>query len=486
MQKTLRNGTRYLVAFFTGAILLSLFSFYQKALLGTEIFSLNPKAYVVPILFGGGAGLFLEIYYLRIKDSRTELEAYLDSIDNLVQIVDANQHFLYVNKAWRDTLQYTPNEIKKLKLTDVLPPEKKEECLLLFERIFSGEHVGEFDAIFLAKDGHKVYLRGSSNGAKTDGRRQATRGIFKNITERVEAEEFQRLSAQIFENVQEGLLVTNPQMQIRWINPAFSKISGYSQEEALGEDARTFFWVEGAYEKTYSALLHALKSKKSWRGELLAKRKNGEIYPVEMSVSAVYSQLGNANNYICLFSDISERKENERHLQEMARHDPLTTLPNRLYFSQVLTDLLEKCASAQKGFSVFFLDLDGFKSVNDRYGHATGDELLKLVALRLKSSLRQVDAVARLGGDEFGVLLQKTNDRNDVRKIAQNLSEKINAPYLVDGEEIRIVASIGISFYPDHATFEALLHAADQAMYQAKSDPNNTIHCAKATQRPAP
>ena len=471
---------KYCGAFVSGAIILSLFSVLQKAVLGVNPLPFQSRAFIVPFFFGGFAGLIIAVFYLRLKKSQAQLEDYLDHIDNLVQIISADKRFLYVNKAWRDTLQYTPEEVKKLKLSDIMPPEKKTECDLIFQRVFAGEHIGEFETVFIAKDGKKVYLRGTSNGSEKGETLQKTRGIFRNITESIEADELQRLSAQIFENTQEGLLITTPRRNISWVNQAFSKISGYSKEEVLGEDAKSLFLVEGETGNVFREILDALESGKNWQGEIWAKRKGGSLFPIEASISAVLSKSGKTQNYICLFSDISERKKDEFHLKQMAWFDPLTKLPNRLHFNKIVTHAIEESASEQKRFSVFFLDLDGFKNVNDQYGHAKGDELLQLVARRLESSLRQVDAVARLGGDEFGVLLQKTNDPKDVCKIARNLSDKINAPYLIDQMEIHISTSIGISFYPDYKTLEDIINAADRAMYKAKSDPEDNIHFATA------
>ena len=480
MQKTLGVAIRLFSAFAGGAILLSLFSLFQKALLGVEVFSLNPKDYIVPIVFGGGAGLALTIFYLRLRDSRAQLEDYLDNIDNLVQIVSADKRFLYVNKAWRDTLQYSSEEVKKLKLSDVLPPEGRVQCNLIFKRVFDGESVGEFEPVFIAKDGKRIHLRGTTNGSKDGEKRQKTRGIFRNITDSVEAEEFQRLSARIFENTQDGLLITTPERKISWVNQAFTKITGYHAEDVLGLDAKDFFSSETEDAGNDHHILRALAKGKNWQGEIWGKRKNGNLYPIEVSISVVYSKLGKVKNHIYLFSDISERKNNEIQLKQMAWRDPLTKLPNRIRFNQIVINAVEEGnQSANNVFAVFFLDLDGFKSVNDQYGHSTGDELLKLVARRLEGSIRQMDAVARLGGDEFGVVLHKTNEPKDVCKIAQTISDKIKAPYQIDEKEIHISTSIGISFYPDYKTLEDLINAADRAMYKAKADPNDNIYFAK-------
>lgn len=469
---------KYLIAFWGGAFTLSLFSVLQKRFLGLKTISLDPRSYIVPILFGGSAGLIVAIFYFRLKKNQTQLEDYLDHIDNLVQIISTAQRFLYVNKAWLDTLQYTPDEVKKLYLRDILHPDKETECNAIFERVFAGEKVGEIETILIAKDGSEIYVRGTTNGTGKEGPAQKTRGIFKNITASREAEEFQRLSAKFFENTQDALLVTDSKRIILSVNKAFTEISGYSAENILGKDVKKLFFYEEESEKTFQAILNALAEEKNWRGELWTRKKNDSPYPVSISISAVISQQGEINNYIYLFSDISERKKTEEKLTQMAWHDTLTELPNRLLFQKAITNAIQEYAQKQRRFAVFFLDLDGFKSINDQYGHAKGDQILQMVARRLEGSLRQIDIVARLGGDEFGVLLQKTGDIETVRKTAQNLSKKINAPYKLDEEQVQLSASIGISFYPEYDTLEDLLIAADTAMYQAKKKPQNYIHFA--------
>jgi len=470
---------KYIGAFLLGSFALGFFSAFQKALLGLNPWATEPKGFIVPFLFGGFAGLFIAIFYFRLQKSQEQLADYLDHIDNLVQIVSADKRFLYVNKAWRDTLQYSPEEVKKLNLRDILPPERKSECDAIFERIFAGEHIGEFDTVFVAKDGTEIYLRGTSNGAHKNQPTQQTRGIFRNITADIEAEEFQRLSAQIFENTREGIFITNPDRSISWINTAFTKLSGYEIEDALGQDAKDFFLLENEANEIYEKIIHALRNGKNWQGEFWTRRKNGVLYPVEASISTVRSRFGKINHFICLFTDISERKNNEYHLEQMAWFDALTNLPNRINFHREIEKAIKESKKDKDGFAVFFLDLDGFKNINDRYGHAKGDELLKMVALRLRASLRQVDAVARLGGDEFGVLLKKVEERKNIYMVAQSISDKISAPYQIDKNEMTISASIGISLYPEHKTLDALINAADYAMYAAKSDPQDNIHFSK-------
>ncbi len=373
---------KYIGAFLGGALALSLFSILQKMIMGASNIPLQPKAFVIPIFFGGATGFVIAFFYLRLIKSRTQLADYLDHIDNLVQIVSANKRFLYVNRAWRETLQYSPEEVKKLSLPDILAPDKKAECEELFERIFNGENVGEFETIFIAKDGSHIHVRGTSNGSHKKESTKTTRGIFRNITASREAEEFQRLSAQIFAHTEEGLLITDPHRIILTTNKAFTNISGYSQENLLGQDAKKLFLLENDHDRIFRSIVDALEKGKHWQGELWSHKKNGSPFPVIASISAVVSRRGEISHYICLVRDISRRKKDELLLKKMALYDPLTKLPNRHHFHQIITKLLTEKSS--QGFALFFLDLDGFKNINDRFGHAKGDQLLEAVARRLQ------------------------------------------------------------------------------------------------------
>ncbi len=470
------NIWKYISSFLGGALILSFFSIFQKRLLGIQEVSLHPKSFVVPVLFGGFAGLIVAFFYLRLRDSRTQLADYLDNIDNLVPIISIDMRFLYVNKAWRETLQYSPEEVKKITLREILHPEKRAECEDIFARIFNGEKIPEFETIFIAKDGSEVHVRGMSNGSSKSEITQKTRGIFRNITVSRESEEFQRLSAQIFAHTQDGLLITNPRRVILSTNRAFIEISGYSEDELLGQDAKELFLVGSDRDTVFSNITAALETGRHWQGELWSQKKNGSPFPVVASISAVMSRHGEVSHYICLIADISRRKKDELLLKQMALYDPLTKLANRHHFHQLITRLINE--KSKEEFALFFLDLDGFKRINDRFGHGKGDQLIEAVARRLSGSLREVDAVARLGGDEFGVLLRKTKDKKDVLKIAESIVKKISAPYKLNQEKIHISVSIGISFYPEFATLDDLLGAADQAMYKAKDDPDQAIYFA--------
>ena len=178
-------------------------------------------------------------------------------------------------------------------------PAKKDECLDKFERLFAGENIGEFETIFIAKDGSEIHVRGTSNGTCKEDSLQQTRGIFKNITAIQEMEELQRLSAQIFENTKEGVLVTDPHRRITSANKAFVEISGYTEEEILGKDAKDFFVLEHGTPSILRVLIIALEKGMYWQGEILAYKKNGLQITTSVSISAVTSRHGNISRYIC-------------------------------------------------------------------------------------------------------------------------------------------------------------------------------------------
>lgn len=464
------NVLRYLGAFLLGAFLLSFFSVFQKKAIGLPILPIQLKAFVVPLGFGGIAGLSSAFFYFRLQNKTHELEEYLDSIDNLVQIVSAERKFLYVNQAWLDTLQYTREEVNDLRFEDILHPTHKKACICMEQRILGGEDFGEFESIFVAKDGSAVYVRGTSSGSA-----KKTRGIFKNITAEHESQEFQRLSKYIFAHTKEGLLITNKDWMITSSNAAYTAISGYQAEDLVGKSAQNFFNFKENSSVTLAEITKTVDEYLHWQGELLACKKDAPPFPARASFSAVTTRNGVVSQYFCLLDDISKDKQNETELKYMALYDPLTELPNRHHFYERLQQAIACSKSEEKNFAVFFLDLDGFKNVNDQYGHAKGDQLLQAVARRLKNSLREVDAVARLGGDEFGVLVEETHEKEKVRAIAGKLAKKINAPYNLNDITIHIATSIGVSFFPEAATPDDLIKMADYAMYAAKKTPNVSV-----------
>ncbi|MGE5027340.1 MAG: EAL domain-containing protein, partial [Betaproteobacteria bacterium] len=298
----------------------------------------------------------------------------------------------------------------------------------------------------------------------------------KEVAARIEAEEGLRLSASVFENSNDGIMITNGSNQIVDVNRAFTAITGYDREEILGKDPRIF--QSGRHEKTfYQALWKSLNETGHWRGDVWNRKKDGEFYIESLDITAVKNANGEVAHYVGIFSDITVLKESQRKLERLAHFDALTQLPNRTLLADRLEQSIALASRENQLLAVCFLDLDKFKLINDKHGHQIGDKLLINVATRLKKTLRAVDSIARLGGDEFVLLITSLKDMNELELILSRIMEAIAKPHFIDNLELSASASVGVTLYPlDDADPHALLRHADQAMYMAKRAGRNRFH----------
>ena len=467
---------KYFMAFFAGAILLSIFSLSQKTMLGLP-FSLVPSSYFVPILFGGFSGLTLSVFYLRLRTSQERMKDFLNNIDDIVQIVDKEGNFIFVNKAWHKTFEYSALEIKELKVFDLLDPVHLEQCKVFFKEIFiHGAAVKKYDTVFRSKSGKTIYLEGKINCRYEKGEAVSTRTIFRDVSERHKAHEFQRIAASIFENTQEGVAITDEKKIITYANNAFSQITGYTNDEIMGKDAHDLLRADNQHQANPGKIKISLEEKEYWHGDVWSKKKSGEEYPLQITINAIRSSSNQTTNYACIFSDISKRKENERRMRHLATHDTLTDLPNREMFYEHASASVLETKEQNQVFAILFLDLDGFKYVNDQYGHHIGDNLLKVIAQRLRNHTRQEDIIARFGGDEFAILLNNINSIEAAKARAESILQMLSAPYHVGEITVQITASIGISLYRKDAEIVSLLVEADKAMYEAKRLGKNRVY----------
>ncbi|MFU8839058.1 MAG: diguanylate cyclase domain-containing protein [Thiohalomonadaceae bacterium] len=285
-----------------------------------------------------------------------------------------------------------------------------------------------------------------------------------------------RLMGKVFENADEGVIIAAQDTTIISVNKAFSEVTGYSAEEVIGKTPKMF--SSGRQDENfYRHLWGQLESEGQWQGEIWNRNKAGEEYLEWLSIAAVRDEQGVLSHYVAIFSDITSEKENEKRMHKLAHYDQLTGLPNRILFNERLRYALSQAERNKKMVAVMFLDLDGFKPVNDTLGHAAGDQLLYQVAQRLKDCLRASDTVARFGGDEFTIVLPDVDGVRSAAQIAKKIIEQVAKPYQLDGNEVQITTSLGISLYPDHANNPAeLIHHADGAMYQAKRQGKNQYH----------
>jgi diguanylate cyclase (GGDEF)-like protein/PAS domain S-box-containing protein len=312
-----------------------------------------------------------------------------------------------------------------------------------------------------------------------NGERKGLIVIRREITDIKLAERNQRVADAAIES-QEAIVISDASNRIMRINSSYTRLTGYSLEEVLGKTSSIL--KSGRHDQAfYQNMWGALAENKFWQGEIWDRRKNGEVYPKWLTITAVAGPDGKVHNYIGTFTDLSEHKEAEEEIYRLAFYDPLTNLPNRRLFRERLDLALSNCVRSLHHGAVLMIDLDHFKLINDTKGHAIGDLLLVELAQRLKSCVREGDAVARLGGDEFVIMLEILGkDANEATMQAEALSKKIlkacNQPFLIAGEELHSSLSIGISMISMHTTAgNEVLKRADVAMYQAKSAGRNTM-----------
>lgn len=277
----------------------------------------------------------------------------------------------------------------------------------------------------------------------------------------------------VYKNSSEAMAVTNANGAIITINPAFTKLTGYSLAEVIGKNIRIL--SSGHHDKKfYQVMWNAINTTGQWQGEILNRRKNSEIYTEWLTINTISNEDGSIHRRVALFSDITSKKQAEDLIWKQANFDTLTGLPNRSMFLNRLNQGLKKSIRANRSLALMFLDLDRFKEVNDTLGHNAGDKLLKEAAKRLNSCVRNSDTVARLGGDEFMIILDKLDDLGSVERVAKNLLVKLEEPFNLDNQVVYLSASIGITLFPRDATdINELLKNADQAMYFSKNTGRN-------------
>jgi diguanylate cyclase (GGDEF)-like protein/PAS domain S-box-containing protein len=293
-------------------------------------------------------------------------------------------------------------------------------------------------------------------------------GYLSDITARIEAEKSMRLQSRIFEHSEESILITDPERRILSVNPAFCAITGYTEQEVLGQTSN-FLRSDKHSPHFYEEIWNHVETDGSWIGEIWTRRKSGEDFPSWASISLVRNRDGGLANYFSIFTDITERKQAEERIHHLAYYDELSGLPNRTLLYKLIDQALVEARRHRLHGALLFIDLNRFKPINDTLGHAVGDHLLRCVAERLRGAVRTADVVARLGGDEFVVALFDITQREHAAVVAQKILAALDPPFILDEHELKIGAAIGISVYPrDGLETESLLRMADIAMYRAK------------------
>lgn len=422
----------------------------------------------------------LEMLYENLSQAQEELKkswaSYFDLYD-LAPIgyltVNVRDVILNANLTASTLLDSTRKALIKKPLTQFIFPEDQDVYYLHRQQLIETGAPQAFELHFMKQDGSGVvfWVRLEMNkvvGVESD---QIFRVVISDISQQKAKDDYLRQATVIFESAREGMMVTDAETCILVVNPAFSELTGYSAAEVLGKTPQIL--KSGRQDEAfYQAMWAEIDKSGYWSGEIWNRRKNGEIYPQMLSISAVRDENQKVTHYVSVFSDITQLKNAAERLDYLAHHDPLTDLPNRLLLFARLEHCIKLSSREHKSAALLILDLDRFKDVNDSFGHLSGDELLQKVAVRLTGRLRGVDTVARLGGDEFAVLLEDLSHPQDAANVASEIIEALSDSWrLSKGVEVRIGVSIGISLYPDHGqSSEELLQHADAALYRAKDE----------------
>lgn len=403
-----------------------------------------------------------------LRESEEKLRALFEMSPLAIARNAMDGRFIETNKAWEEMLGYTLDELNALSYWQLTPKDydlMEERQLKALE---STGRYGPYEKEYWHRDGRRIPVR--LNGALitgSDGHRYIW-SIVEDISERKRTEENMQLASLVYLNSTEAMMVTDAEGLIININPAFTVLTGFSAEEAIGRTPRIL--NSGLHDKAfYDAMWQKLNSSGFWQGEIWNRRKNGEIYTEWLTINSIYKDDGSCFRRVALFSDITDKKKAEELIWMQANYDPLTGLPNRRMFNDRLIQETKKARRNERRLALMFIDLDHFKEINDILGHGVGDHLLKEAASRLQSCVRETDTVARLGGDEFTIIVSTLEEAAIVDRIARGILAKMTAPFKLDGETLYVSASIGITIYPDDTTdVNELCKNADQAMYSAK------------------
>jgi diguanylate cyclase (GGDEF)-like protein/PAS domain S-box-containing protein len=381
---------------------------------------------------------------------------------------------------WKSMLGYAENEIKNefSEWELLMHPHDLDTTLLKVKELLNHK-TQEYKAEFRMqhKDGQYINILARAFACEDEaGKVIRLVGTHLDITEQKLSEEKLKLAASVFSHAGESIVITDASGTILDVNNTFSRTTGYSREEAVGKTPR-IVQSERQSSEFYVDMWQALVTENYWSGEIWNRRKNGEVYAEIKTISAVHDKHGITTHYVALSNDITPMKEHQEQLERIAHYDVLTNLPNRSLLADRLSQAMLQCSRHAQSIAVVFLDLDGFKHVNDAHGHDVGDELLIALSLRMKEALRDGDSLARIGGDEFVVVLADLVKVKDYEPVLERLLLAASEPITVDGIVLNVSASIGVTLYPqDNVDADQLMRHADQAMYVAKESGKNRYH----------
>ncbi len=408
------------------------------------------------------------------RRQQENLRGLFDTLKDFIFIIDHDGRIIHHNRAVGEGLGYGEKALLGQPVSAVHPEKDREMAQQLIAEMLAGKR-SDCPLPLLRANGQALtvdtrFTSGTWNGTPV------LIGIAHDITDRLLAEERQKLAASVFDNAHEGIMITDPQGRIVEVNATFTELTGYPREEAVGQTADLL--KSGHHDANfYLDMWRTIRQDGFWRGEVWNRKKGGEIFAELLTISTVRDRSGEISHFVGIFSDITLLKQHQQRLEHLAHFDALTQLPNRMLLSDRMQLAMAQTARSNQSLAVCYLDLDGFKPVNDQYGHSVGDRLLVEVAHRLKTCVRAGDTVARLGGDEFVLLFSNLDDEHECDRAIGRVIASLTQNFHIAGHDISISASIGVTLYPqDGADADTLLRHADQAMYMAKQAGRNRYH----------
>jgi diguanylate cyclase (GGDEF)-like protein/PAS domain S-box-containing protein len=412
-----------------------------------------------------------------LRQSEELLQLFIGHAPAALAMFDRDMRYIAVSRRWCDDFSLRGSDILGRSHYEIFP-DLPPRWLAVHRRALGGETIKSDEDSFERSDGSVQFLRWEVRPWLTGTGALGGIIIFtEDITARKHSESRLQLAASVFTHASEGIVISDPAGMILDVNDAFSRITGYSRDEAVGQ--RTNLLRSGRQNKEfYANMWRDLVESGHWSGEIWNRGKDGRVFPEMLTITAVRDSAGNTQQYVALFSDISSAKKQEQELQRVALYDLLTGLPNRVHLRDRLHHAMVHAERRGSTLAVVCLDLDNFKTINDRYGHAVGDELLTTVAHRMKSKMHHDDTLARLGGDEFIAVLRDFGNPDQSLPMVRQLLDAASQAVLIGDKPLQLSASAGIASYPQAEDVDAdqLLRQATQALYQSKISGKNRYH----------
>lgn len=424
----------------------------------------------------------------QLEESYHDIEVYLNAAFNNagdpIFVKDSDSKFILVNDAFCSMFGLSRSKIIGTTLAETIPLSEMEHFLSVDRLVLrEGQEILCEESVSPCGAEPRVVLTKKNRFVDSKGKYFLV-GVIHDITERKQAEEKLKLASNVFTHTREGIMITDAEGIIIEINNTFTEINGYSRKEIIGQNLRVL--SSGRQTPSlYAEMWQALLEKGHWKGEISNRHKSGEVYIEILNISAVKNADGQVTNYVGLSTDITLMKAQLGELERYAYYDVLTNLPNRVLLADRLSQAMLQCSRHRQSLAVVFLDLDGFKEVNDTYGHDVGDELLIAISQRITKELRENDTLARFGGDEFVAVLADLAKVEDCQPVLERFLLAASEPVTVGDAILNISASIGVTFYPqDNVDAVQLMRHADQTMYVAKESGKNCYRIFNTAQSP--